>query len=331
MPDTPSLDLTGLSQLRTEDWQHLARGLMQSNPELARQFKFLDTLLSRPQDETLRKATQQFIGASKCPSSAGCERLASRTRWLISILTGDAVAADSKALVLQAALEKLLPACEGADDRNALFRPAVREFVQKSLQFVGSLDWPADRKVELVFALAMVDQCTLVEPVWWWNYLVRTNEAHCLKLAGHLIEQLPMIEPATDRSWKTLGGRWARLRLKSFLEYAQARGLLADLLAKSALDDFEAAQAVKCLRETGRGREALSLAERWNRLMPASPVLAWELAELYLADGWDEEALSLIQWQYERDPHPRWLPLYEKAAGDQWDTIRESLQQISKQ
>lgn len=315
---------SGLSRLSSAQWLHLSTALIHGDPELARQFRFLELILAIENPEALRKHTQQFIGASKCPSVSGCERLARRTRWLMAILQSDLLPPGNLAVLMQAGLEKLLPACEGADDRNSVFRPAVRDFVQKGLQFVSGLEWDATRKVEMVFELALVDQCTLVEPIWWWNHLLRTDEAHALKLAGHRIENLALIEPSTDRTWKTLGGRWTRLRLKSFLEHAQCKPLLAELMSKSAVDDFEASQAVELLRQIGRGRDALALAERWNRLVPASSVLGFALTELYLEDGWDEEALELARWHYERDPHPRWLPLIRKAAGPAWSQLKSA-------
>lgn len=327
---TSTGQLHGLKHISSDQWMHLALGLIGSQPELARQFRFLDGVMAGGSVELVRKQTQQFIGASKCPSVNGCERLGMRTRWILSLMTGDMLPDNIRALLFQASLEKLLPACEGADDRNNLFRPAVRELVQKGLQFVATLGWSASEKVDLIFHLAMADQCTVVEPLWWWNAINRLDAAHALELAAHLLEQLPAIEPQVDRTWKNLGGRWKRLRLKSFLEHAQDKNLLADLLAKSALDDFEAAQAVELLRQTGRGREALSLAERWNRLMPASPVIGLALAQAYLDDGWDEEALKLVLWHYERDPDSRWFPLLERAAGAQWPVVRQSLVDSSK-
>lgn len=325
MADKPTFNVQFLDRLSAGQWLHLAQGLIQGNAELARQFRYLDQLLGESGDDSLRKLTHAFIGASKCPSVNGCERLGARTRWIAAILSGDVLPPANRARIFQASLEKLLPACEGADDRNNLFRPAVRELVQKGLQLVQGLDWPAEQKVDLMFHLALADQCTVVEPVWWWNSIVRTDELHARELAGHLIEQLPAIEPSVDRTWKTLGGRWMRLRLKSFLEHIGERSLLGDLLAKSALDDFEAAQAVDLLREAGRGRDALALAERWHRLMPASPVIGWSLAQAYLEDGWDEEALQLLLWHFERDPNPRWLPLLQKAAGNGWPGLERKL------
>lgn len=326
MADSPlNLPLSGLQQIHAEQWLHLAYGLIASQPELARQFRYLDAVVLNAAPEFVRKQTQQFIGASKCPSVNGCERLAMRTRWLHSLVTCDLLPPGTRALLFQSSLEKLLPACEGADDRNNLFRPAVRDFVQKGLQFIAAWDVSDTDKVDVIFHLAMADQCTVVEPIWWWNAINRLDPAHAQQLAAHLLEQMPAIEPQVDKTWKNLGGRWKRLRLKSFLEFTQNKSLLADLLTKSALDDFEAAAAVDLLRETGRGREALVLAERWNRLMPASPVIAWSLALAYLDDGWDEEALKLLVWHYERDPHARWLPLLQKAAGAKWSELSQQL------
>lgn len=318
MAETAFLSSPDLQRLTAAQWLQLVAGLAQGNPELARNFRFLEAVLARQQSESLRKLTHPFIGASKCPSVSGCERLAARTRWITALVTGDVLQPAVRAELFQAALEKLLPACEGADDRNAVFRPAVRDCIQKGLACIAAMDVDARWKVDCLFPLALADQCTVVEPLWWWNCIVRLDAAHALDLARLHIEQLGLIEPSPDKTWKTLGGRWVRLRLKSFLEHVGDKTLLAELMAKSAVDDFEAAFAVNLLRELHRGREALALAERWHRLMPASPVLGWALAEAYLEDGWDEEALKLLTWHYERDPNPRWLALVEKAAGEAW-------------
>jgi hypothetical protein len=133
------------------------------------------------------------------------------------------------------------------------------------------------------------------------------------------------VEPGHGRTWKSLGGRWLRLRLKGFLEHAGELHVLAALLSKSALDDFEAAQAVSLLQTVGRGREALQLAERWHRMMPASPVLADVLVTLYLQDGWDKEALNVLMDQYRRDPIAKWVPLLQKAAGENWPQVSKEL------
>jgi hypothetical protein len=292
--------------------------LAQSDPEIARRLRFLDLVLAEQTSDKLKKHTQQFVGANKCPSAAGCERLYGRSVWIMALLNDESVTADARARVLLAALEKLLPACDGADDRTGQFRASVRDLVQKGLLFLAQMPWSAQDKVDEIFHLGLVDQCTLVEPVWWWSSLVKLDREHALKLAAHVIETLPAIEPSHARTWKTLGARWTRLRLKSFLQFADDKPLLAQLLSRSAVDDFEAAQAVDLLKQTGRGRDALTLAERWHRTLPASPVLAWALAQLYLEDGWDQEALALITWQYERDPNPKWLPMMQQAAGSQW-------------
>lgn len=252
--------LHGLKQLDAQQWLHLASGLIHSQPELARQFRFLDTIIAGVAADAVRKNTQQFIGASKCPSVSGCDRLAMRCRWLQSLMTGDMLPVPVSVMLFQSGLEKLLPACEGADDRNNVLRPAVRDLVQKGLAFVTATPLADTEKVDLIFHLAMADQCTVVEPIWWWNAINRLDADYAQELAAHFLEQLPAIEPQVDRTWKNLGGRWKRLRLKSFLEHTQNKHLLADLLAKSALDDFEAAQAADLLRETGRGRESLALA-----------------------------------------------------------------------
>ncbi len=323
--DNTSFSPFSLTEVSAQQWLRWLEALSSADPELARAMKFLEAVVLQTQADGLKKVVQSYIGANKCPSAAGCQRLHFRTT-LITVLTTDPALQEPLRIWLAVyALEKLLPACDGAEDRTGALRTSVRELVQKILQVLHSVDWPVEQRVELIFTLSLVDQCTLVEPVWWWNALLRLNREHAILLASHQVENLSIVEPGHGRTWKTLGGRWMRLRLKSFLEHADENKVLAALLAKSALDDFEAAQAVSLLQSVGRGREALQLAERWHRMMPSSPVLAEVLVQLYLQDGWDKEALELLMDQYRRDPLPKWVTLLEKAAGKDWEVVAKAL------
>ncbi|MCE2678993.1 MAG: hypothetical protein LW629_00825 [Burkholderiales bacterium] len=323
--DNTSLSPFSLTEVSALQWLRWLEALSSADPELARALRFLEAIVQQTQTEGLKKSVQAYIGANKCPSAAGCQRLHFRTT-LISALTTDSALQESLRIWLSVyALEKLLPACDGAEDRTGALRTSVRDLVQKVLQFLHTVDWPVEQRVELIFSLSLVDQCTLVEPVWWWNALLRLDREHAILLASHEVESLSVVEPGHGRTWKTLGGRWMRLRLKSFLEHAGENKVLAALLSKSALDDFEAAQAVSLLQLVGRGREALQLAERWHRMVPASPVLAEVLVELYLRDGWEKEALELLKDQYRRDPLEKWVTLLKKAAGKDWDIVAKTL------
>jgi predicted Zn-dependent protease len=91
------------------------------------------------------------------------------------------------------------------------------------------------------------------------------------------------------------------------LEYLNDPYLLSELLRCSAVDDFEAAAAILALRQAGRNREAIKQAEEWQRMLPRSSVLAEHLFQLYIEDGWDEEALALAKSHYDLDPNSMWI------------------------
>ena len=95
--------------------------------------------------------------------------------------------------------------------------------------------------------------------------------------------------------------------MRALLEHLDEKRLLAELLRKSAVDDFEAVAAVRMLRDAGRSRDAITQAEQWLRALPRSPVLADALFDLYSEDGWDEEALALAITHYGYDPNPAWI------------------------
>ena len=316
---------SSLAEVSAQQWVRWMEAMSSADPELARAMKFLEAVVQQTQSEGLKKVVQSYIGANKCPSASGCQRLNFRTNLIIALMSDSALQEPLRIWLSVYALEKLLPACDGAEDRTGAFRGAVRDLVQKVLQFLNGINWPVEQRVELIFGLSLVDQCTLVEPVWWWNALLRLDRTHAIVLAAHQVENLALVEPGHGRTWKSLGGRWMRLRLKSFLEHAGEKNVLAALLSKSALDDFEAAQAVSLLQSVGRGREALQLGERWHRMMPASPVLAEVLVNVYLQDGWEKEAIDLLVDQYRRDPIKKWIDLMQKATGENWGALAKTL------
>lgn len=289
-------------------------------PDLHRALQFLEgscELLDSPDEldlksraRKLKQLINRFVGQARCPSAQSCEKIAIRTQvldgWLQSELKR---CADPNLLVdLGAhALQKLLAICEGADDKHGLLLKAVREFTRDWLGIVSSqIENPIER-AHLVYPVAMLDQAGLVDPSWWWKQIALCDRHTVLGLVELEINDMNEMQPTSNVSWRSFDKRWRRLRLRALLEHLEEKFLLAELLRKSAVDDFEAVVAVRMLRDAGRSRDAITQAEQWLRALPRSPVLAEALFDLYVDDGWDDEALALAVAHFAYDPNPTWL------------------------
>lgn len=293
-------------------------------PELGRALQFLqtvselldnaDTVEPRQLSQRLRQAGGKYVGQARCPSAASCDKIACRLdtlgAWLVQELQSDQHASDVGDALLELGSHVLLRVfsqCEGADDRSGVLVRAVRQFAQGWLHSLGALPQSPMERALMVYPVALQDQLGIVEPSVWWKVLAGTDRRVLTGLVEEDIRSMSETQPSAAVNWRSFDKRWRRLRLKGLLEYLGETFLLSELLRKSAVDDFEAAQAIAQMRLAGRAREAIVQAEQWMRALPKSPVLASALFDLYKVDGWDEEALALAIQQYEYDPHPAWI------------------------
>lgn len=323
-----------LIQRSGSDWYTWLSKAAPMMPDLQRAFQFLETccpiidqahsLSSAEAMKRLRPAVNRFFGQARCPSASSCEKIAVRTLifngWIQSEIARD----RPVQLLLEVsahALHKLLAMCEGADDRHGVLLRAVRTMARDWLNEAARLIINPIERAYLIFPLAMQDKVGLIEPSWWWTQLAQCDRATVLGMAEQEINQMTAMQPTNTVTWRSFDKRWGRLRVQALLEFLDDKYLLAELLRKSAVDDFEAVNAIRALSAAGRSREAIAQAEQWMRVVPKSPVLAEVLFDLYVLDGWDEEALSLAQAQFEVDPNPMWLnklqQLHTEAAAAQ--------------
>jgi hypothetical protein len=289
-------------------------------PDMHRALQFLENsceLMDSPDEAViknrprkLKQLVNKFVGQARCPTPQSCEKIAVRTQILHGWLQSELKRSRQVLVLLELgahALQKLFAICEGADDKHGVLIRAVRELVRDWLSTVSDcVENPVERAY-LVYPVAMLDQAGLVDPLWWWKQIAACDRNTVLGLADAEIADMAETQPSSTVSWRSFDRRWRRLRLKSLLEHLEEKRLLAELLRKSAVDDFEAVQAVRLLRECGRSRDAIVQAEQWLRVLPRSPLLAEVLYELYLEDGWDDEALSLAKIHYGYDPNPVWI------------------------
>lgn len=310
-------------------------------PEMHRAFQFLENCCEllddveeaglKTRNRRLKQLISRFVGQTRCPSAVTCEKVAVRTQildgWLQSELTRNS---DINLLVELGAhgLQKLLAICEGADDKHGLLLKAVREFTRDWLNIVSTRVENTIERAHLVYPVAMLDQAGLVDPSWWWKQIALCDRHTVLGLIELEINEMNEMQPSSNVSWRSFDKRWRRLRLRALLEHLGEKHLLAELLRKSAVDDFEAVVAVRALREAGRSRDAIAQAEQWMRALPRSSVLADSLFDVYVDDGWDDEALDLAVTHYSYDPNPVWL---EKLARLSSSAARAQLELWKKQ
>ena len=336
------MQFTSLQSRSGSDWLSWLGAASQHIPELSRAFQCLE-LICAVQDEIqqaqafdprvdtkpIRKALSKYLGQTKCPSAQACEKLAIRALilqgWAGSVL-GSASAGGSDgsstnahplfaAQVLGIALERFIPMCEGADDRSGTLLRAVRDLTRYWItQLNGLIHDPVER-AHWIYPLAMLDQAAVIQPDWWWQSLALCDVQTVLALAEEEVNQLSTLNPSTVVTWKSYDQRWRRLRLKSLLGFLGEKRVRSELLRKSVVDDFEAAEAVNALVEANRHREAMVQAEEWMRRLPRSSVLAEALFGLYIRDGWDEEGKALLRNQYQIDPNPKWKILLKTHYG----------------
>ena len=291
-------------------------GVLGHDPELQKAFEVLAQLVTATDTKLHKKVISSYIGHVKCPSVSRCSKLAYRTEILHGWVSDGQLPWQLRVQGGLFALERLLPACEGADDKHGILRQSVRKLVNAWLVLVSESEVEPAARSQYLYQGMILDQCSLIEPVWWWKAMVAGDLTVVLQLAEQSIESLPAIEPSRDIRWKSYSQRWVRLRLKGFLEFIGHQRLLAELLKRSAIDDFEAAAAIETMIAGGQSREALSFGERWLRAMPHSPVIAEAMIKLYRADGWDDEACALAKEQHDRDPHPRWLAYLPQSSSN---------------
>lgn len=314
------LHTSALTTRGGQDWMLWLGRASQFMPDLHRALQFLESscelldssdeadFKSRPR--RLKQLINRFVGQARCPSAQSCEKIAIRTQILDGWLQSELKRASDPNLLVELGahgLQKLLAICEGADDKHGLLLRAVREFTRDWLNIVSSrIENPIER-AHLVYPVAMLDQAGLVEPSWWWKQIALCDRHTVLGLVELEINDMNEMQPTSNVSWRSFDKRWRRLRLRALLEHLDEKRLLAELLRKSAVDDFEAVVAVRMLRDAGRSRDAITQAEQWIRALPRSSVLADALFDLYSEDGWDEEALALAVTHYGYDPNPAWI------------------------
>lgn len=322
------------------DWSVWMSALAVQSPELSRGLECLRALQvclhpsdgAAPNLKRARQAVMKYVGQARCPSSSACDKLASRCALLQSLLQTEANAdqqAEPHMLELLApAIQKLLAMCEGADDRGAVLLRAVRGLVRQWLEAVGRSTLGAVERAYLIYPVAMSDQVGSVDAQWWWSQLAQCDRLTVIGQAQAEVAEMDMTQPSVTVNWKSFDRRWRRLRLKALLEHLGDTSVLAELLRRSAVDDFEAAQAIGAMVKAGRVREAIAQAEQWGRSLPRSPVLAQALFELYIADGWDEEAIALAKAHFELDPNPVWLERLAAMTNPQAQALAEQFRQL---
>lgn len=337
----PSDTKKGLSDLDIlishpgRDWHAWLSGASRELPELERALQALASLSSQVQaiepvqtresatGRDLIKVLYKYIGASKCPSNSACEKMAFRVRvvhgWLDAALQKEPLSHFQKFSFLScglAILDRLFATCEGADDKKHVLTLAVRDFTRMWLKAVQEDELLSDAEsTTLLYQAALTDSIGVVTPQWWWTALKAADRPTLLFLVQQSIDAMPALQPSLSAGWKSYEGRWHRLRVRALLEAIEDLSLLAELKCKSAVDDFEAAEAIRCLRIAGKNRQAISQGEQWLKNLAGSPVLAEALLEVYIEDGWDEEGIKLLASQYELDPNPKWLELLRQHFG----------------
>ncbi|HEX4879222.1 MAG TPA: hypothetical protein VFV39_05185 [Limnobacter sp.] len=294
-------------------------------PDLSRALDFLsqacrciDDFHQHPTPQCERKLKQvigKYIGQARCPSASSCERIAVRAHVVDGWISGEINSQDTRQLLIDCgatALQKLLQISEGADDKHGVLLRAVRTVTRNWLSEVARhVANPIDR-AHCIYPVAMMDHAGLVDPAWWWKQLAECDRMTVLGLMDAEISAMEQTQPSTNVNWRSFDKRWRRLRLRGLLEFLGEKRLLSELLRKSAVDDFEAVEAIEAMQAAGRSREAIVQAEQWMRGLPRSAGLGQLLFDLYTNDGWDDEALALAKAQYEQDPNPVWLRRLER-------------------
>lgn len=319
-----SLEQAMRSRSGQQWWMWLA-GASDLMPDLARALGFLkqachllDECLANPTTPALHRKFKQtvgkYIGQARCPSAASCERIAVRAYVILGWMDSEMYRQPARPLLLEVgswALQKLLQISEGADDKQGVLLKAVRTLTRQWLVHVAEHVGDPIERAHNIYPVAMLDQAGLVDPAWWWKNLADCDRTTVLALAEEEVRAMEPTQPSTQVNWRSFDKRWKRLRLRGLLEHLSEQALLSELLRKSAVDDFEAVEAIGAMQKAGRMREAIAQAEQWMRALPTSPGLGQSLFDLYANDGWDDEALALAVQMYAHDPNPAWIARLE--------------------
>lgn len=321
-----------LGQSSGQDWVSWLGQASEHDPELGRAIQCLASLeevklqfnelenLDSLQSTKLSRPILRFVGQSRCPSAQACEKLAFRLKvlngWLKTALAFEQKnKAEWTTFLLgsfQGLLERLFAIAEGADDKNSSLNFSVRQLTKDWLNAVAVADLEKTVRARWVFYAALSDVTGVIATQIWWPAIKLCDRDVILFLVEHEINEMTELQPSMAAGWKSYEKRWLRIRLKALLTELDETYLLSEVMRKSSVDDFEAAQALECLQKAGRHRLAISQGEKWQRLLPGSPVLAEALFHVYLHDGWDEEAEQLLVTQNRLDPDPKWLNLLSK-------------------
>ncbi len=282
--------------------------------------------LSPPEGQ--RDTVKSLIGSPRFLDWRETVRYAQRLEPLFAIferqIAHDPIAALSLMLY---ALKRLLSLYEKLDDSSGALGDVGARIGQTILRTAAMLKTPSPELAKDVFAVLEIDDWTTLHPLGKLKpALGAQGMARLQAFAEKRFESLP----ETKERWST--GSYARRHAQRLLEAVLAAQDDIDALiavkTKTLDSGYDYLKLAEACLEHSRTRQAIEWLERGIKHDPKELRLHDRLAEVYLSEGFAQDALTLKRRVFETQPTAeRFIALRQAAlaTGDDWPMMREDI------
>ena len=283
--------------------------------------------LSPPEGQ--RDVVKNLIGSPRFLDWRQTAQYARRLEPLFGMFEQQTVRDPVAALSLMLyALKKLLSLYEKLDDSSGALGDVGQRIGQTILRTAASMDTPAPKLASDVFAVLLLDDWETLHPLKALQpALGARGMARLQALAEKRLTALPVAKDRWGRSGYEI--RHAQRLLDSLLE---AQGDIDALIARKAksLDSgYDYLKLAEACLEHDRIRQGIEWLERGIKHDPHEFRLHDRLAQVYVAEGFAQDAIALQRRAFEARPTAeRHAALRQTAlSGGDWPAIRADIDQ----
>ena len=174
--------------------------------------------------------------------------------------------------------------------------------------------------VKPLLALQHLDQWSLLPLAAYWSALGEAGQAEYGKQVLAELDALPDIIDERNRWGDSF---YAMSRAEDFARQTQDFELLQRILRKRMFSAHDHLRLIEAMREFGREREALALAEQAAKQFPDNVDLRRMLAQCLDISGLDSEALDQLWQAFVIDPREKVWDELKLLADANWPTWRQ--------
>jgi uncharacterized Zn finger protein len=284
--------------------------------------------LSPPEGQ--RDTVKSLIGSPRFLDWRGTMRYAQRLEPLFAIferqIAHEPIAAISLMLF---ALKKIVSLYEKVDDSNGALGDVGARIGQTILRTAETVKTPSPELAKEVFAVLEIDDWGTLYPLKQVKpALGAQGMARLQALAEKRLEGLP----ETKDRWGSTGHarRHAQRLLEAVLAAQDDIDALIAVKAKALESGYDYLNLADACLEHRRTRQGIEWLERGIKFDPKELRLQDRLAEVYLSEGFAQDAVTLKRRVFEAQPtaeHYIALRQVALAAGNDWPAMREEIDQ----